>query len=654
MRYLVAALGALIGSTAFGAEPPLPAGAVARLGTTAFRTNGNTITLSPDGTRAAFRVREGIDVMNLATGEIVARVRDEKRLRDPKHTRGPHWFTFAFASGGKELVTAHIETEVHVWDATTGKYLRSVGGLQTFDKKPAHISTVFNAPLADFVICETWAGWQKLDVKTGKWTPIKGGYDRISAVSPDGRWVTDYTDMASVENYVGVTDTKLSKGVYNGESGGAYPFNSVPSPDGKLVACSTGEAGPQVWEVATKKELKLKDADGKTYAGPVRFAPDNKTLLMCLPASIYDEKTPPHFARWDVTTGARLKDWPMPMRVAQWAVDHPRNRLVLTMGQGVYTLDLATGKLAAPPDGFAGVTRAAVSPDGKFAAVGDGVGAIRVWDAPFTGKPRALRAEGDTVDDITFSADSKTLFAGHADRSVSVWNPATGKQTAILNSPTDRAANLPWHRRTIIAVSPDGKTVIAVADTQALWAWDVPTAKVLWREASAGDGHKSTIPGCRPAFTADSAALYFGRSKGEVSKLDPRTGKELARLKLPFELKSWGTRLALSPDGKKLAVHTYYNDGELLLYDIAKGEADWRQKFKLEEAVGEVAFTPDGAAVLTTHIDGTIREWAARDGARTTPFRGPGGTTFGLQLTADGKHAITDAPGATALVWKRK
>ena len=46
-------------------------------------------------------------------------------------------------------------------------------------------------------------------------------YDRISDVSPDGRWITDYTDMASVENYIGVTDTKTNTGVYNGESGGA-------------------------------------------------------------------------------------------------------------------------------------------------------------------------------------------------------------------------------------------------------------------------------------------------------------------------------------------------------------------------------------------------------------------------------------------------
>jgi len=55
---------------------------------------------------------------------------------------------------------------------------------------------------------------------------------------------------------------------------------------------------------------------------------------------------------------------------------------------------------------------------------------------------------------------------------------------------------------------------------------------------------------------------------------------------------------------------------------------------------------------VTTHGDGTIRTWKATTGDRAFTLRGPAGYLWRLQLTADGKHAITDAPGATALVWK--
>ncbi len=56
MRYALIALAALFVSPAFAAEPALPDDAVARLGTTVFRTSGSALCLSPDGT-AAFGLR---------------------------------------------------------------------------------------------------------------------------------------------------------------------------------------------------------------------------------------------------------------------------------------------------------------------------------------------------------------------------------------------------------------------------------------------------------------------------------------------------------------------------------------------------------------------------------------------------------------------
>lgn len=122
-----------------------------------------------------------------------------------------------------------------------------------------------------------------------------------------------------------------------------------------------------------------------------------------------------------------MPDWKMPFRINEWAVDHKNNRLVAIAGQGVFFIDIASGKLQSPPEGFLSIPRSTISADGRFVAVCDTAGVIRVWDAPFTGKPRTLREGGDTVDDLTFSKDGKTLFAGHADRSVSMWN------------------DLPWH-----------------------------------------------------------------------------------------------------------------------------------------------------------------------------------------------------------------
>jgi WD40 repeat protein len=652
MRSTLVALTALVAVPAFAAEPPLPEGATARLGTTQFRTSGHGLVLSPDGRRAALRVPDGIEIMDLESGRVVARMSDAKRLPLPRPGRGDRPYGYAFAAGGKELVTTGPGTEVWVWDAATGKPLRSVAAPKQGDGKPATVTTLHNCQLGDFAVAETTAGWHKFNAKAGTWTAISGGYDKISDVSPDGRWVTDYTDMASVENYVGVTDTKDNIGVFSGESGGAYPFSSTPSPSGKYVACTTSEAGPEVWEVATKKVIKLEGVKPKGDYGSPMFTPNSKVLMVLVPSSVYDERTPPHLARWDVTTGKQLPDVMLPGRPASLAIDHKNNRLLVVAGDCVFRIDIATGKLTAPPEGFTGRARPAISADGKFVAVGDAAGVIRVWDSPFTGKPRTLRGKGSPIHDLLFAADGKTLFAGHEDRTATAWDAATGKQVEVFNPPAENIRGRYYSRPTKLALSPDGKTLICEVETERMWAWDVPSRRVLWelKADEKGEG----VTGCRPAFTPDGTAMYYGLPKAEVAKLDPRTGKELERFAVPAKLKSWVVRLAVSPDGKRLAAQAYYNNSDLVIFEPGKGEPIWRQSFDLAEALGGLLFTPDGSAVLTTHPDGSIRAWKAATGERSWTLRGPAGYVVRLQVTPGGKLAVTDAPGATALVWKLK
>src|SRR5215218_10005429 len=100
MRYALTALAALFAIPALAAEPPLPEGAAARLGTTKYRTAGGSRGLSPGGKRLALRTPDGIDVMDLDTGEVVTRLRDPKLEREPIGRDAPR-LSFAFASGGK-------------------------------------------------------------------------------------------------------------------------------------------------------------------------------------------------------------------------------------------------------------------------------------------------------------------------------------------------------------------------------------------------------------------------------------------------------------------------------------------------------------------------------------------------------------------------
>src|SRR5260370_38251678 len=84
--------------------------------------------------------------------------------------------------------------------------------------------------------------------------------------------------------------------------------------------------------------------------------------------------------------------------------------LVSTGSDGVIRRwDLETGKAAAEPESYEGLSRAAYSRDGRFVAIGDGSGRIDLWDGR-SGKPiRTIQKVGVAVASLAFAPDGKLL-----------------------------------------------------------------------------------------------------------------------------------------------------------------------------------------------------------------------------------------------------
>jgi len=114
----------------------------------------------------------------------------------------------------------------------------------------------------------------------------------------------------------------------------------------------------------------------------------------------------------------------------------------------------------------ANATSLAVSPDGKWLAIGRADNSIKLQSLTDANNKKVLAGHAGPVTGLQFSADSTKLFSGARDKSLRLWNVADGQQTAILETPQEVTA---------IALNLDGTKIFSGhAGDHFIRGWTVP------------------------------------------------------------------------------------------------------------------------------------------------------------------------------------
>ncbi len=628
---------------------PLPAGALARLGTQRFRhlAGVRRAAFSPEGkvlavlSRATMDRRGGasagvhvIGLWDAAGGQELRRIEVEGGLLQ----------CFAFSPDGKVLAV-HGKGPILLYDVATGERRGRLPG--PVNSSPIH-GLAFS-PDGKTLAARLTETVSLYDVKAGqelrrfarpphyRLLPAARKYYGFEtlAFAPDGKTLA--TDVE--DGTVGLWDVATGRWLRRfGRR--VWAAGAVFSPDGKTLAVGSTRPEGGTWnslrlyDVATARELPpLEHRDRHFQAA---YSPDGKTL-----ASWGED----HVLRfWDPATGQERRRIPFPSaaRPRSQLVERvcvaysPDGRTVASWGQWghqdvVRLWDVATGKerFAFPGHGRH-VVSVAFAPDGKtVATAGDEVDAYLVWD-PLTGRPlRRFPPETEQTIAIAFSPEGRLLAAVYGDHALAYREvDATGKRQGFRARQVYRHSRASLVPNELAAVKPNGVTYYHRRDE----TWNF---SVLF------------FPRTHVAVRADQRREILIEGHTLTTRYTGVTRPDI----LP----------AVSPDGRLLAAAGY--DG---VWADAHGIWFWdvvpRKEFhrlsgarKLvgpREPITFLAFSPDGQALASVHEHQTIRVWELATGKERCCFRcgpeGAGAVTFspdGTLLASAGRRTHT------ALVW---
>jgi WD40 repeat protein/serine/threonine protein kinase len=528
----------------------------------------------------------------------------------------------AFSADGTRLASASSDKTVKVWSTATGQEIVTLG---IHSQKVSCV--VFSADGA------------KLASGSGDWT---NGEVRI--------W-----------------DAKTWQHLHTLK--GLWGVRSVTfSPDGKRLASSGPDGMVKVWDVITGEKILAFRAQSD-FTNSVVFSPDGARLAVSINHTV---------KLFDASTGKETLTLKGHTYFVEGIVFSPNGTRLASASadKTVRVWDTATGEEQLTLKGHRyEVNSVAFNSNGRQIASGggdDGYAEILLWDTTNGRQTQKLKGHLNTVRGLAFSPSGTQLASASDDRTVKVWDTATGDETLTLKDTAFVYS---------LAFSPDGKQIFSASNDGAkLWSTETGlempkrfggdvncvafgpdrarhaprraagcNATVIVWDDNLGEnlltleGHSASV--LCVAFNPDGTQLASGSVDKTVKVWDIDAQKELRTLKGHSESV---VCVAFNPDSTRLASAS--RDGTVKVWDVNTGKELYTLRRHKNE-VESVAFNRDGTRLASASRDGTVKVWNADTAEELLSLEGHVGGLRSVSFSPDGAQLASGGVDKTVKVW---